>query len=174
MVTPVFKWSEPKRTAARLLAEGNLTDTEIATLAGVCRKTLWTWKQVPEFEATIESHLEEFRQEVRRRGLACRERRIRALNERWNELQRIVQERAAAPAMADVPGGATGLLLHHVKSVGSGEKARLVDFYEVDTGLLKELRELEKQAAQELGQWVEKQEVRQRMKTYITVGPDDL
>jgi hypothetical protein len=32
----------------------------------------------------------------------------------------------------------------------------VVEEYEVDTGLLKELREHEKQAAQELGQWSDK------------------
>lgn len=170
----MFKWSDERRTAALLLAEGNLTDAQVATKAGVSRSTIWSWKQVPEFAETIERHLEEFRQEVRRRGLACRDRRIRALNERWGQLQRIVEERANDPTMTDVPGGTTGLLLHHVKSVGAGEKAKVIDFYEVDAGLLKELRELEKQAAQELGQWVERQEVRQLMKAYVTVGPDDL
>ncbi|WP_143206211.1 phBC6A51 family helix-turn-helix protein [Singulisphaera sp. GP187] len=170
----VFKWSDERRTAALRLAEGNLTDAQIATEVGVCRRTIWSWKQIPEFSATIESHLEEFRQEVRRRGLASRERRIRALNDRWDRLQRIMEERAADPKMAEVPGGATGLLLHNVKGVGAGEKAKVLDLYTVDTGLLKELRELEKQAAQELGQWVERQEVRQLTKAYVTVGPDDL
>jgi hypothetical protein len=174
MVMTVFKWSDERRTAALLLAEGNLTDAQIATQAGVCRQTIWNWKQIPEFTETIEGYLEEFRQEVRRRGLASRDRRIRALNERWSRLQRIIEERADDPKMAGVPGGTTGLLLHNVKAVGAGEKAKVVDLYEVDTGLLKELRELEKQAAQELGQWVERQEVRQLMKAYVTVGPDDL
>jgi hypothetical protein len=36
-----------------------------------------------------------------------------------------------------------------------------VEEYQVDTGLLKELREHEKQAAQELGQWSEKARVEQ-------------
>lgn len=170
----MFKWSDERRTAALLLAEGNLTDAQIAAQAGVCRQTIGKWKQIPEFSATIDSHLEEFRQEVRRRGLANRERRIRALNDRWDRLQRIMEERAGDPKMAGVPGGSTGLLLHNVKGVGAGEKAKVLDIYTVDTGLLKELRELEKQAAQELGQWVERQELRQLTKAYVTVGPDDL
>lgn len=173
-MTTVFKWSDQRRTAALLLAEGDRTDAEIAAQAGVCRKTLWNWKQIPEFAAVVEAHLDAFRVEVRRRGLASRERRVQALNERWARLQRIVAERAADPAMASVPGGATGLLLHHVKVVGAGERARVVDYYELDADLLKELRELEKQAAQELGQWVEKQEAGPRPKAYVTVGPDDL
>jgi hypothetical protein len=34
-----------------------------------------------------------------------------------------------------------------------------VEVYSVDTALLKELRDLEKQAAQELGQWTAKTEI---------------
>jgi len=173
-VIDVFKWSEDRRNAARLLAEGNLSDTQVASETGVCRSTIAKWKQVPEFAQVIDAHVEEFRQEVRRRGLASRERRINALNERWSQLLKLIEERGADPSMAEVPGGSTGLLLRNARSIGAGEKARVVESYKVDTGVLKELRELEKQAAQELGQWVERQEVRQLTKAYVTVGPDDL
>ena len=62
--------------------------------------------------------------------------------------------------MQNVPGGRAGLLVRRVKSIGAGENAREVVEYEVDTALLKELRELERQAAQEAGQWATKHEVR--------------
>jgi hypothetical protein len=45
--------------------------------------------------------------------------------------------------------------------LGSAEYPNVVEEYEVDTGLLKELREHEKQAAQELGQWSDKARVEQ-------------
>jgi hypothetical protein len=57
--------------------------------------------------------------------------------------------------MAAVPGGKSGLLVHNVKSIGSGEFAERVDLYEVDTGLLQQCLALEKQAAQEVGDWEE-------------------
>ena len=169
-----FNWNDERRLAAQLLADGNLTDAEIGEQVGVSRQAIWQWKQDPAFNEVIEGHLEVFKQEVRRRGIASRDRRIKALNDRWNRLQRVVEERADDPTHERVPGWKTGLLVHNVKSVGGGENATVVDLYEVDTGLLRELREHEKQAAQELGQWTEKHEVEQTTKAYITVGPDDL
>lgn len=53
-------------------------------------------------------------------------------------------------------GGKTGLIVHNVKGVGKGDDFQLIDLYEVDTGLLREMREHEKQAAQELGDWTER------------------
>ena len=169
-----FPWDESRRESAQLLADGKLTDQEIADRAGVARTTLWRWRKHPEFAAEVEGHLEAFRSEVRRRGIADRERRIKALNDRWNRLQRVMEERADDPSMANVAGGRTGLLVHNVKSVGFGETAQIVDLYEIDAALLKELREHEKQAAQELGQWVEQSKVEQTTKAYVAVGPDDL
>lgn len=169
-----FSWTPEQIEAAQLIADGNLTITEIAEKFGVSRQTIYNWKQVPEIAARIEQHLEDFRQEVRRRGLASREKRIASLNDRWKRLQKVVEERADDPNHQSVPGWKTGLLVHNVKSVGGGENATVVDLYEVDTGLLKELREHEKQAAQELGQWTEKHEVEQTSKVYVTVSPEDL
>lgn len=122
-----------------MFADGDLTDQEIAVKVGIGRMTLYRWRQFPEFKARIEEHLDAFRQEVRRLGLANRERRVRAVNTRWNRIHKIVD-------------GQT----------------------DPDPAMLKELRELEKQAAQELGQWTEKHEVEQTAKVYVTVGPEDL
>ena len=55
-------------------------------------------------------------------------------------------------------GHETGLLVRTYKLLGRGEDAQLVEEYKVDDGLLRELRELEKHSATELGQWMEKQE----------------
>jgi hypothetical protein len=154
-----FSWSKASDRAAQLIAEGDLTLAQIGESVGRDQRTLWNWRQHPEFVARIDEHLAIFRDEVRRRGIAVRERRINALNDRWLRLHSVIEQRAADPAMAAVPGGATGLLVHDVKGIGSGESARVVDLYEVDVGLLRELREHERQAAQELGQWTEKQEI---------------
>lgn len=74
-------------------------------------------------------------------------------------MQQVIAERAEDIELQDVAGGKTGLIVHNVKGVGKGEDFQLIDLYEVDTGLLKELREHEKQAAQELGQWTEKKDL---------------
>lgn len=156
----IFPLDEAQRRAAQLLAEGKLTDQEIADSVDISRTTLWRWRKHPEFAAEIETHLEAFRAEVRRRGIADQFRRVKAQNDRWNRLQRVIEARADDPDMKDVPGGDTGLIVKTVKvrSTGEGEVEKTIKA-EVDVGLLKELREHEKLAAQELGQWVERQEI---------------
>ena len=170
-----FQWNDDRRLAAQLLAEGNLTDAEIGERCGVSRQAIWNWKQVEAFNAEVDLQVEAFNAEVRRRGIASRFRRVKALNDRWNRLQRVIEARAEDPEMADVPGGNTGLLVKTVKtrSIGEVELEKTVEA-ELDAVLLRELREHEKQAAQELGQWVEKQEIDQTAKAYISVTPDDL
>lgn len=155
----VFTITKKHEEAAQLLASGELTDTEIAERLDVTRQTIWYWKKNPEFAALIDEHLDRFREEVLRRGLANRMRRVKAQNDRWNRLQRIIEERADHADYANAPGGRTGLLARTVKMIGSGENATVIEEFAVDVGLAKLLLEHEKQAAQELGQWIDKQEV---------------
>jgi ParB-like chromosome segregation protein Spo0J len=152
-----FKWTEPAELAAELVAEGELSLDAIAERVGVARSTLRRWRQHPQFNARVDEALAGFRAAIRSNGLAVRERRVKALNDRWKKLLQVVEERAVDPARQNVPGGKSGLLVHNVKGVGKGDDFRVIDLYEVDTGLLRELREIERQIAQELGQWTEKQ-----------------
>jgi hypothetical protein len=64
-------------------------------------------------------------------------------------MHQVIAERAADPEMQAVPGGKTGLLVRSTKGLGSGDNFTTVEEYEVDTALLKELREHELQAASE-------------------------
>lgn len=172
---PEFQWDENRRLAAQLIAEGELADKEIAARVGVSRQSLWKWRQEPEFTAGVEAEIDRINTSLRKRAISHIERRVASLNERWLRLWKVVEERAGAPEMALAPGGTTGLLCHTQKSLGSGETATIVDEYEVDAGLLKELREIEKQAAQELGQWVERHNIDAEVKSYeATNTPDDL
>lgn len=154
-----MKLTDQHIEAAQLLAEGEMTDVAIAERFGITRQTLWNWRQKPEFAALIDEQLSGFKAEVRRRGLASVDHRVKALNDRWVRMRRVIEERAEHPDYADAPGGTTGLLVKTYKQLGGGEHARTVEEFAVDTGLLRELREHEKQAAQELGQWSEKSEI---------------
>ncbi len=168
-----FQWTKIKEEAAQLIAEGELSDPKIAEKVGVSRQYLWVWRQSSEFAAKVDSILDDIRAALRRRAIASAERRVDRLNRDWLKLQAVIEARAADPELADVPGGNTGHIVHNVKGVGKGDDFQLIDLYEVDTGTLKELREIEKQAAQELGQWVEKSDMTSAGKTLRIVYVND-
>ena len=87
-------------------------------------------------------------------GLALKEARIRSKIHRADLLRQVIAERAKADEMQVAPGGRTGLLAIDYKGKDADQPV-----YKVDAGLLKELRELEKEIAIELGQWTEKSEI---------------
>ncbi len=152
-----FRWSDAAKEAAELLGSQEFSLIEIAEKVGVSRQTLHNWRQNGEFLERVDDLRQATREEVRRHGIAIIERRVIALQDRWRRLQRVIEARGED--MAHIPGGETGLLVRRIKSIGSGPTAREVEEYAVDTGLLNELREHEKHAAQELGQWIGKSDV---------------
>jgi hypothetical protein len=153
-----FRWTGQKEKAAVLVAEDRDTDAEIAEKVGCSPRQLYEWKRTAEFLERVQINVQDFVIRVRARGIARIEKRIEAKNERWQGLRRVIAERAADPDMQHVPGGTTGLIVHERKSIGFGKDSEIVDQYVVDTGLLRALNDLEKEAAQELGQWAEKHE----------------
>lgn len=140
------------------MARGDATQTAIAAQIGVRKQTLTRWLALPAFVEMIETGRAAIAAAIRADGIANKQNRIDAYNDRWRKMQTVIAERAEAPDMQSVPGGTTGLLVKTWKQVGSGPDAQLVAEYQVDTGTLAELRATEKQAGQELGQWVDKSE----------------
>jgi Terminase small subunit len=76
--------------------------------------------------------------------------RIQVLQDLLNGMRQVIQERAADPDMAEVPGGKTGLLCIDYKGKDATQPV-----YKADTALVAEMRATCKQAAEELGQWGE-------------------
>ena len=70
-------------------------------------------------------------------------------------MRQVIDQRAASPDFAKVPGGTTGLLCRDLR-------CKDTPAYKIDTGLLAELRAHEQQAAQELSQWQTKTVVEER------------
>lgn len=187
-----FKWTRRTEQAALLVAQDEQTDVAIAAECKVNKATLERWKRLPEFSARVQEHRDAWRVEVKARGIADRQNRVDSYNDLHERMMLVIEARAVEHA--DVPGGATGLLVRQAKLVkvyksdGDGDPDEdgetlysakrdvIVYEYAVDTSLLKELREHKKQAAQDLGQWTEKQEhageilVRQ----YVGVPMDDV
>lgn len=169
-----FEWTGRADRAALLVAKDEQTDDAIAGEIKITRRTLERWKLSPEFSGRVQEHRDLWRAEIKAKGIADRQNRIDALNDRHERMQRVIESRAEMHA--DVPGGDTGLLVRQAKLVKvydakgspdgddegetlySAKRDIIVYEYAVDTSLLKEMREHEKQAAQDLGQWTEKQE----------------
>lgn len=155
--------------AAALVADGSLSYPEICKKLKIgSRVTLLAWRRTPEFEARVAELRAEMRAAVREKGIAITENRVAALQERWELMQQVITERSEDPINQEVAGGKTGLLAHTVKGIGSGGHFQLIDIWEVDTGLLRELRAHEEQAAKDLGQWIDRKDVTGTQRLEIT------
>jgi hypothetical protein len=140
-----------------LVAEDKLSDELIAAEIGIGRRTLATWKTDPAFRERVAEIVEQVKAALVARGILEKQNRLDALNERHQRMCEVIRQRAEN--LNNVPGGGnTGLLVRQVKGIGKGEDFQVVEEYAVDTALLRELREHEKQAAVELGEWTEKRE----------------
>jgi hypothetical protein len=157
-----WTWNGKRLEAAQLLAEGELADEAIVAKCGVSRRQLLRWKAVPDFGSKVVELAGEIEAAVRRKGVCRKSHRLAALSDRWERLRWVIAERAEDPDLARVPGGRTGLLVRQQKGLGSGDNFRVVTEYAVDTGLLREIRELEQQAAKECGEWEEKHDHKHR------------
>lgn len=154
-----FARAHRQTRAARLIAEDTLTDRDIAYRCGVNVATLERWKQIPEFMAEVAAFAADLAAAELVGGIADRQRRVTTLDRRHQLVEQVLEERAADPSMRKVPGGTTGVVVRTYKMIGMGKAAREVEEYAVDVATLRELRDIEKQAAQELGQWTEKREL---------------
>jgi Terminase small subunit len=111
--------------------------------------------------AKVRSRIRELRETLSAATIALeissRNSRVAALQKRWDRLRSslelLLDERGKD--MADVPGGASGLLCRDWKGKLADKEVSRIDPGVV--AVVAELRNHEKQAAQELGQWTEEQ-----------------
>ena len=146
-----------KERAAVLIAEDDLTDEAIADAVGVTRRTLGNWKNDPDFMAVVKENVDRIQATMLRLAIARKHKRLAVLDDLHTKALQVIDERTVVSGNG-APGESTGLVVRQIKSVGSGRDAELVEEYVVDVGLIREIRALHKQAAQELGQWSEKLE----------------
>lgn len=152
-----FKWTKKSLRAVKLVADGKLTSDEIVADLKIGRRTLFNWKDNPEFQGAVDEIVRGAAEAVKAKGIADKQNRIDALNRRRELMDRVIAARAEK-YISSCAGGDTGLLVGQTRGVGRGEDFQLVEDFSVDTALLKEMREHEKQAAIELGEWSEKRE----------------
>ncbi len=159
-----------------MVARGGCFDPEIAVACKASLRTIKAWKIHPEFAARVIEILQREREAIAEEGIVLKKLRLQQYVDQYERMARILNERASDPGMDGVPGGKTGLILRDVKGIGRGDDFQAVNVYSPDTQLLKEMREWMKQAAIEMGQWVEKGDLTSggaKIKGYVMVSPDD-
>lgn len=185
--SPVRQLSFQEQRAATHIAEGLLPLRQVSLVTGLsqARLTLLS-SQDPDFQDQVSFLREEFAARVLSTGLALRAVRQERLNERARLLDRLLSERAMValppgpenpfhdPDSLGVPGASTGLLVKTLRSVGSGPMAQVVDEWQLDRPVLRELAELEQQAAREAGQWRDVKVVESTTKAYIGIRIEDV
>lgn len=170
-----WKWTKVREKAAKLAADDTLTNDQIAAAVGISPQGYDKWIAQPEFKERVAAIVAAYADAIKDEGIANVKNRVAAQNDRWNRMARLIEARGDDPTMVDIPGGDTGFLVRTAKLVkvygsipSSGDEAEslqsakrevLLYEYVTDTALAAEMRATEKQAAQELGQWTEKQEV---------------
>jgi hypothetical protein len=170
-----WRWDKKREKAAKLAAEGALTNDQIAAGVGLSPAGFDKWRATPEFRARVDEIVTAYADAIKDEGIANVKNRVAAQNDRWQRMQRLIDAAAEDPDLADIPGGDTGMLVRTAKldkvygaipssggeaeSLQSAKREVLLYEYVRDTSISAEMRALEKQAAQELGQWTEKQEV---------------
>jgi len=163
-----FRWTGRRERAALLVAQDELSDQAIADSLGIAERTLERWKRNPVFAERVQALIEQIRAAILVEGIADRVARVKRQNDRWERIQRLLDARAEANA--DLTGGDTGLVVREVTYLPGGATR---ERHEFDAAVLRELRELEKHTAQELGQWTEKKELTGKDGGPLEVKVDD-
>ena len=91
------------------MAEDRLPDEQISAELGVAKKTLEMWTRREDFRAKVAGHVAALEEALRGKGIAERQNRVDALNDRWRRMQAVIHERATSYA-GQAPGADTGLL----------------------------------------------------------------
>ena len=128
----------------------------------------------------IRAEIQAVNDELRGEGIAAKQNRLEDYAELRRRLWLIINRRAEEYAKRDeltdemanaygigesrMLGGASGLLVRKFNVVGAGRSQRVIEEHELDTGLITQLLNVDRQAAQELGEWSERRQIS---------GPDD-
>jgi hypothetical protein len=180
-----------KHKAAILLAEDELTVTEVAKTLGISRSFLYEWKAEPEFQQIIGHYAGEIVADALKLPIAKKMWRVQVLNDgvlgdleakrlRGEYYASLLADNAETAMMREfghaVPEwAATGKFVSQPKIAANG---KTVTEWAYDRALESAIESKLKQAAQELGQWVEqsKQDINVSdgiTREYILVDDDE-
>jgi transposase-like protein len=158
-----WKWTKKRELAARLVAEDELPDCEIAQKVGVSQPTIYVWRAKPEFMARVDELVAAYRKQIRITSIGLVENRIARMDRELELLKQVEAERArvyGADRFRDaIPGGGTGLIVikryQRIADPMTG-RTQNVPITAMDTAVQYAEMAILKQAAQDLGQWGKK------------------
>lgn len=150
---------ETRARAVVLVGLGIQTLRQIAEELQIGESTLSQWKADPEFREHVKTFRKRLYEEVIEGGVGDMKMRVIAKSDRWRRALRVMEDRAADPEMAGIPGGSTGLIVKRDRTIHTGkdEYERIIE-HEFDTGLWNALGTIEQESAIEMGQWKQKVE----------------
>ena len=141
-----------KEEAARLIAEDDLTDEQIAQRVGITDRQLRNWKQEPDFAAAVNAHILLIRDQILSRGFARVEKRVQLLDKNVRRLEAIVEAQKSNPDVQDHPAADTGLIFYKETPTRTG----MAEEFFVHTTLLAEQRAQLGDIAKHAGQWIDR------------------
>lgn len=153
-------WNATRTKAAVLIAENNMPLYRIAEELKVSHQTLMNWRVTPEFRDRVTEIESELEAAVFQLPIAKRRERVKGLQDLKERLLLIVEDRETHLSQdPEAVGGRSGLVVKQTKSVGYGKNSEIVTEYGFDPAIVRELRAIDEQAAKELGQWTDRQEI---------------
>jgi hypothetical protein len=141
---------------------------------GIGRSTLARWKIDRRFLTRVQTIAAAYAKPALKHGLARKEFRLAVLNDLHQRMLQVIEERALSPDLASVPGGKTRLVTKTLKGIGKGDDFQVVEVYEVDTGTIAKICDVQKQVAEELGQFVRRSEVTEMNRLFERMSREEL
>jgi len=140
-----------------------LSQTEAYTAAGYSERGAKQSAARLRNNGDVRSRIYELRQEIESSFVPLqiteRLQRLEAIQDRWDAL------RATKEALSKEDYAAamkTGVVLRKVRAVGHGKNERVVEDYEINSALIEALNSVEKRAATETGQEIDRSDVNKR------------
>lgn len=161
---PRWEWDAGKYRAASRVADGALTNKEVAAEAGITERQLQKWKNHPPFASLVAAIAGEVGDAFRNEAVATKAGRLRILIDMHNKLLAVIEARAAAAILVQQRQGVGGDALQTPRAVwAAGEETGVVVTKEtwgktnsheasVDNATLKSLLDIQDRIARELGQ----------------------
>ena len=113
--------------------------------------------------ADVRSRVSELQQEIEssfvRLQITERLQRLEAIQNRWDRVRAAIDARAREDYDAMMK---TGIVIRGLRNVGHGKDAQVVEEYEIDTAAIEALNSIEKRAAIETGQEVDRADINLR------------